>query len=245
MSTSMSFTPDSASDGTSGVAGERCAPPEASMLSLPAFTSGSATCTGRNMSWIWPLSRSVTAPAVPLYGTCTRLQAEVQLEQFHRQVVRRRVAGRGVVELARLRLRQRDEFRHVARRHRGMRHQRQVADRGEADRRQRLRVVGHGLVAAPRSAPAWWRSSAACSRPPAPWPPPRCRCCRSRRAGSRSTTGIFSRSCSFCPQTRARMSMPVPGVKGTTSLMGRSGYWACAPAGTAARTGAGLRAESS
>ena len=40
--------------------------PAASMLSLPAVTSGSATCTGRNIALIWPPSRSCVAPAVPL-----------------------------------------------------------------------------------------------------------------------------------------------------------------------------------
>ncbi len=39
----------------------------------------------------------------------------------------------------------------------------------------------------------------------------------------KAATAPFVRSWSFCAKTRARMSMPVPGVKGTTSLIGRDG----------------------
>ena len=52
MSTSMSVTPSSASEGTSGVTGERCAPPAASMRSLPA-----CTCAKRDVH------RAETSPA--------------------------------------------------------------------------------------------------------------------------------------------------------------------------------------
>ena len=40
--------------------------PTASAFILPDFTCGAAVCTGKNMRSIWPASRSVTAPAVPL-----------------------------------------------------------------------------------------------------------------------------------------------------------------------------------
>src|ERR1700724_678878 len=38
------------------------------------------------------------------------------------------------------------------------------------------------------------------------------------------TTGCPQRSDSFCPTVRARMSMPVPGVKGTMICTGLPGY---------------------
>src|SRR3954467_1721925 len=41
-----------------------------SALSLPACTCGITGCTGENMIWTRPPMRSVTACAVPLYGTC-------------------------------------------------------------------------------------------------------------------------------------------------------------------------------
>jgi len=56
-----------------------------------------------------------------------------------------------------------------------------------------------------------------------------------------TTTGFLLRSCSFCANTRARMSMPVPGVNGTISRMARLGYCACAPAAAASRSTSKIR----
>src|ERR1700688_391624 len=44
-----------------------------------------------------------------------------------------------------------------------------------------------------------------------------------------TTTGCPQRSDSFCPTVRARMSMPVPGVKGTMICTGLFGYGCSAP----------------
>jgi hypothetical protein len=44
-------------------------------------------------------------------------------------------------------------------------------------------------------------------------------------------TGWPRLSDSFCPKTRAMMSLPPPGVKPTTMRIGRSGYCAWAAAG--------------
>ena len=61
----------SLSVGTSGSCGRRFGLPVAMARSLPAWMCCSATWTGRNMKSMRPPSRSVTAPAVPLYGTCS------------------------------------------------------------------------------------------------------------------------------------------------------------------------------
>ena len=158
------------------------------------------------------------------------LQAEVQLEQFHRQVVRRRVAGRGVVELAGLAFTSATSSATLRAGTDGMRDQRQVADRREADRRHHLRVVGHGLV---QHRALHQRGGGHQQRVAV-----------GRRLGDRLGADVAARAgpvldrppgSSVAPgvsgaKTRARMSMPVPGVNGTISLMGRLGYWACARA---------------
>ena len=48
-----------------------------------------------------------------------------------------------------------------------------------------------------------------------------------------TTTGTFQRSLKPGPSARARMSMPVPGVNGTMSLIGLEGYDSCACASPA------------
>ena len=70
----------SASDGTSGVALARCRTAGGEHVELARLArSGSATWTGRNITLIWPPSKSGTAPAVPLYGTCTTSMPVVDL----------------------------------------------------------------------------------------------------------------------------------------------------------------------
>ena len=72
------------------------------------------------------------------------VDAREALEQFHREVVGCAVAGRPIVELARLGLRQRDELAHRRRRHRRMGDQQVGPDHKLADRREvAQRVVGH------------------------------------------------------------------------------------------------------
>ena len=76
-----------------------------------------------------------------------QIDIEMQLEQFHRQVMRRAASWRRIIELAGLFVRQRDEFLHRRGRHRRMNDQRQVADGGRADRRKALhRVVGNARL---------------------------------------------------------------------------------------------------
>src|SRR3954468_20651394 len=60
-----------------------------------------------------------------------------------------------------------------------------------------------------------------------------------------TTIGTFRRSDSFGPSTRERMSAPVPGVKGTTTWIGRLGHESCACAATALRSrNSGIRKRS-
>ncbi len=70
------------------------------------------------------------------------------LEQLERKMVRRSVAGRGVVELARIGFRVGDHSLHVAERHRGIGDEEVGRDAGERDRREILRHVEGGLVEA-------------------------------------------------------------------------------------------------
>ena len=97
-------------------------------------------------------------------------------EQLAGHVIGRAGPGRGVVELARLRLRERDELLQVLRRHRGMHDHAQV---GIVDRRHRHEVAHQlvGLVAgsASRCRCGCSTSSAACSRRAPPSRPRRCR----------------------------------------------------------------------
>ena len=66
---SKSRTPDSATVGTSGVAGERFAVDTAIARSLPALTCGIAGGMPEKNITTCPPSRSVNAGAAPLYGT--------------------------------------------------------------------------------------------------------------------------------------------------------------------------------
>ena len=73
-----------------------------------------------------------------------KIDIEMQLEQFHRQVMRRAAPRRRIIELAGLSLRQGDELLHRRGWHRRMDDERQVADSGRADRSEALhRVVGN------------------------------------------------------------------------------------------------------
>jgi len=65
MSTFMFPSLRTLSGGTSGSNGLGLSELIASALSLPALTCCRATWIGRNMTSIWPPSRSVTAGAVP------------------------------------------------------------------------------------------------------------------------------------------------------------------------------------
>src|SRR5258708_1441323 len=67
--TSKPGTPDSATVGRSWTKGERCLLDTASARNLPAFTCCSTFGTLSNIRSTWPPIRSVTAGALPLYGT--------------------------------------------------------------------------------------------------------------------------------------------------------------------------------
>ena len=63
---SKSFSPISASGGTSGIASTRSAVVTPSMRSLPACASGSANGIGLNMNGMWPPATSLIAGDMPL-----------------------------------------------------------------------------------------------------------------------------------------------------------------------------------
>src|SRR5439155_4546680 len=60
----------SATGGTSGNAGARDALVTASARSFPALMNASDEGRLSNINWTWPPMRSVSAGALPLYGTC-------------------------------------------------------------------------------------------------------------------------------------------------------------------------------
>ena len=64
----------------------------------------------QNITCTWPATRSTSAGAPPLYGTCVMSIPRRLLEELGREMLRARVARRGVVELARTRFRERDEL---------------------------------------------------------------------------------------------------------------------------------------
>src|SRR5512134_2189295 len=67
----------------SGSSGERLAEVTAIGRSLPAFACGSADGRLSNMIAICPPSRSLTAGALPLYGTCVRSTFAIVLNSSH------------------------------------------------------------------------------------------------------------------------------------------------------------------
>ena len=86
--------------------------------SLPAWMCGSADGIGANIIVTCPPSRSLTAGAMPLYGTCISVDAGLELEQLAGEVRLAAGAGRREAELARLRLRERQQFLQRLRRRR-------------------------------------------------------------------------------------------------------------------------------
>ena len=66
--------------GSSGAAGERFALVTASALSLPLFTCGIADSIVSNISAAWPPMTSVSAGALPLYGTWFILTPAMELK---------------------------------------------------------------------------------------------------------------------------------------------------------------------
>src|SRR6266404_2195842 len=77
--TSKPGRPDSATVGRSGISEERLKLVTASGLNRPALIMGSTAGMFAIIMVAWPLTRSVTAGAVPLYGTCTILMPAVSL----------------------------------------------------------------------------------------------------------------------------------------------------------------------
>ncbi|CFW13724.1 Uncharacterised protein [Bordetella pertussis] len=69
--TSKFSKPDSFMVGRSGALAERSVVVTASARSLPACTCGHDDGMLSNMNCTWPPIRSVTAGALPLYGTCS------------------------------------------------------------------------------------------------------------------------------------------------------------------------------
>ena len=144
--------PGSVSDsvGTSGSDGERMRLATASARSFPDFTCGSETPRLSHIMSTWPETRSASAGAVPLYGTCVISRAAGhRLEQLRGEVRGAAAALRGVVELAGIRSGERDQLGHRVRRHLRV-HQQHVRNRGDhRDRHELRRVVGQARVQQP------------------------------------------------------------------------------------------------
>ena len=91
-------------------------------------------------------TRSFTAGAMPLYGTCCDARCRPAVEQLAREVRAAALAGRGEVELAGIRLRIGDELAEVLRRHGRMHHQHVGRRREHRDRREVARGVERQLA---------------------------------------------------------------------------------------------------
>ena len=146
------------------------------------------------------------------------------LQHLHRQVRGRAVAGRRVVELARLALRERDEFGQRLRRDLRIDHQQVRRDRDQRDRREVLdRIVGQLRVGARRDGVRARRADGQ-------------RVAVRRRLGRgvgadgaagaaafSTTTCCPRRSLSFCATIRPTMSVEPPGGKPMISRIGLLG----------------------
>ena len=187
MSTSMSVTPSSASDGTSGVTGERCAPPAASIRSLPACTWRQRDVDRQEHHLHLPAEQIGDGAGGSLVRDMRQVDAEVQLEELHREVMRRAAARRGVVELAGLR---------SSRARRAPAPTRAGTEGWTTSARLPIAVgpIGvkpftgsYGTLACSAALVTMRarRHRAAYNRRAPPCATPRCRCCRSRRAGCR------------------------------------------------------------
>ena len=124
--------------GRSGVCGLRASPVVASPLSLPSWMSWTRTEGFSKVSCTWPAMMSVSAAAVPLYGTWTMSMRGALLEHLADHVRRRAVARRGEVDLAGVGLGMGDQF--GDRMHRQLRvgDQQVGAGREQRDRREFL-----------------------------------------------------------------------------------------------------------
>ena len=109
-------------------------PPSA--RSLPAFASGHAVVMLSNVIVTCPPITSCSAGGLPLYGMCCMSTPAIALEQLARQVLRRAVAARRERVLAGIRLHQRDQLRHVLRRHVGIDDEHVRHARDQRDRRR-------------------------------------------------------------------------------------------------------------
>ena len=135
---------DSASVGVPGSEETRARLATASAFSLPERTCGSDTPRLSNIRSTCPPSRSASAGAVPLYGTCAIFSgppaARHRLEELGGEVRGGAVSLRGVIQLSRIAFHQLDELLHRCRGDFRI-HQQHVRDRGDHAHRHELRRV--------------------------------------------------------------------------------------------------------
>ena len=190
-----------------------CRPARAAARRAPAGTS----------TPICPPSRSVTRRPGAAIRHVRQLDAGLVLEELHREVMRRAVAGRAVVDLARARLRAaRSNSAAVFAFSDGCVDQREAGDRERRDRREILDRVVRDLLeeaAVQHDRVRRHQQRVAVGR--------RLRRGLGADVAARADAVVdddrrpSSRSPIFCPSVRARMSMPVPGENGTMMRIGR------------------------
>jgi len=113
---------------------------------LPALTYITDVLTWSNIIATCPPITSTSDCALPLYGTCSMRIPALRNEHLPGDVARRAVSGGGIAQMAGLRLGERDQLLHRARRHVRVNHQhlRDAAD--EADTGEVLRRVVAGAL---------------------------------------------------------------------------------------------------
>ena len=234
--TSKPTMPSSSKVGTSGSCATRRGVEIASARSFPLLMCSTTGGMVSKFMLTTPASRSPIACPLPLYGHVHDVDAGELLEHLARQVLGAAGPRRGVVEPARLRLRERDQLLHRPRGHRRVddEHVRHVADvrhRGEVLQRvvgQLAEEVGCdrvGVHVAHDQRVAVGRPTSRRRRR---------RSCRWRRRRFSTRTPCPHHSDSRCEITRATTSVPPPGGKPTIMRTGFVGYCCCAPAGAAA-----------
>ena len=184
---SNSFTPISASGGTSGMASMRSAVVTPSMRSLPACASGTANGDRAEHERDVAAGDVVDRRLHALVGHVRHRHAERRREHHAAEMLRGAGAGRAVAQAAGRRLRELREVGERMHRQRGVDHQHLGHARDQRDRREILRrIVGQALVQTDvgRRARWCWRSSA-CSRRAARGSPTARRRSSLRPAGSR------------------------------------------------------------
>ena len=81
-----------------------------SARSLPERMCGVVCTSEVNITLVWPPITSIMAGPPPLNGTCRMLTPAIELEQLAAEMLEAADAGRGILQLARLLLGERDQL---------------------------------------------------------------------------------------------------------------------------------------